>query len=337
MADGAVTKVLNRLVADGSELGLQCAAYQDGRLVVDAWAGVADPDTGRSVDGQTLFWASSTAKGVSATCLHVLAERGQIDYAAPVCAYWPEFAANGKGGVTVQQVLSHTAGVPYPADGMGLLDFVDWDRTVAGIANLPLAWAPGTKTGYHNYTFGFIVGELVRRVDGRPIADFLQQEICGPLGIDSLFLGVPETDLARVATRVPDNEFNRPDVRKATIPSSGLFTSARALARFFALLAEGGALDGVSLLTPDRIRMVSQIQTFEMDEIYHVKVKRGLGYRLGDDTGPGAGPAALGHVGAGMFGYADPERRLAVAFVKNSFTNAASWNAAETAVKAMAF
>src|SRR4051812_41910644 len=92
----AVRAALERLVADGSELGLQCAAYQDGQLVVDTWAGVADPDAGRSVDGQTLFWASSTAKGVTATCLHVLAERGKVDYAAPVCAYWPEFAANGK-------------------------------------------------------------------------------------------------------------------------------------------------------------------------------------------------------------------------------------------------
>lgn len=334
-ANAAVTAALHRLVGDGAELGLQCAAYQDGRLIVDAWAGVADPDSGRNVDGQTLFWASSTAKGVAATCLHVLAERGQVDYAAPVCTYWPEFAANGKASVTVQQVLSHTAGVPYPADGMELADFVDWDRTIAGIAGLPLAWAPGTKTGYHNYTFGFIVGELVRRIDGRSIADFLQQEICEPLGIDSLFLGVPASDLERVATRVPDNGFNRRELRQATIPSSGLFTSARALAQFYAMLAEGGALDGVSLLTPARIAMVSQIQTFEMDEIYHVKVKRGLGYRLGDDTGPGAGPTALGHVGAGMFGYADPERRLSVAFVKNSFTSAAAWSAAEIAVDAM--
>jgi CubicO group peptidase (beta-lactamase class C family) len=330
-----VQAVLDHLVADGPDLGLQVAAYKDGRLVVDAWAGVADPPTAAPVDGQTLFWASSTGKGIAATCIHVLAERGKLDYEAPVARYWPEFGANGKGTVTVRQVLSHTAGIPYPPPGFDLAAFVDWDRTCEGIAQLPLAWTPGTKTGYHNYTFGFIVGELVRRIDGRHIQRFLQEELCQPLGVDSLFFGVPDADLARVATRVPDNEFNRTEIRQACIPSSGLFVNARSLARFYAMLAMGGELDGVRLLSADRIRAVAEVQTHEMDEIYHVTVKRGLGYRLGDDTGPGAGPAALGHVGAGMFGYADPETRFSIGFVKSYVNSVAGWAAADAVVGAL--
>jgi CubicO group peptidase (beta-lactamase class C family) len=237
--------------------------------------------------------------------------------------------------VLVRHVLSHTAGVPLPPPGADLSTFVDWDKTCQGIADLPLSWEPGTKIGYHNYTFGFIVGELVRRVDGRPIQRFLQEELCQPLGIDSLFFGVPDADLPRVATRTPDSEFNRTELRQACIPSSGLFVNARSLARFYAMLALGGELDGVRLLSPERIRAAAQIQTYDMDEIYKVKVKRGLGYRLGDDTGPSAGPNALGHVGAGMFGYADPDARVSIGFVKNFVDSANGWAAAEAVVRAL--
>src|SRR5579859_4699442 len=118
---------MNGLVGDGPELGLQVAAYRNGDLVIDAWAGVADPVSGRPVDGQSLFWASSTGKGVAATCAHLLAERGLLDYEAPVSSYWPPFGANGKAAVTVRQVLSHTAGVPYPPAGFDLPALVDWE------------------------------------------------------------------------------------------------------------------------------------------------------------------------------------------------------------------
>jgi CubicO group peptidase (beta-lactamase class C family) len=315
-----VQQLLDQLVADGPELGLQVAAYLDGEPVVDAWAGYADPDRTRPIDGQTLFTASSTGKGPAASCVHLLAERGKIDYEAPVCSYWPEFGANGKDHVTVRHVLSHKAGVPNPPEGFDTAMMIDWDRTCAGIAALPLLFEPGTRTAYHNYTFGYIVGELVRRVDGRPLPRFLQDEVCQPQGVDSLFFGVPASELARVATRVPDNDFNRDDVRQACIPSSGLITNARSLARHYALLNR--------LLSPERIAIATELQTDEMDELWHVRVKRSLGYRLGDDTGPGAGPKAFGHVGAAMFGYSDPERRFAMAFVKNYIDSQSGWGVA---------
>jgi CubicO group peptidase (beta-lactamase class C family) len=325
--------VLDQLIADGAEVGLQLAAYVRGELVVDTWAGLADPASGRPVDGETLFNVSSCGKGVAATCLHMLADRGQIDYDTPVAHYWPEFAAHGKAEVTVRHVLAHSSGIPHSPPGFGPELLVDWDRMCAAIADLQPIFEPGTKTAYQAVNYGFIVGELVRRVDGRTIGEFLRQEIGQPLGADSMFFGAPESELSRVATisgtaaprarsdvpapTVTPETFNRDDIRMAAIPSSGGIMSARALARHYALLAQGGTLDGVRLLSAERIRLATELQTDAVDELYKQAIKRSLGYRLGDDAGPGAGPAAFGHVGNGMFAYADPERQFAVAYLRN--------------------
>ena len=153
-----------------------------------------------------------------------------------MCTYWPEFGERGKTHVTVRHVLSHKAGVPYPPEGFDTAMMIDWDRMCAGIADLPLSFEPGTLTAYHNYTYGYLVGEIVRRIDGRPLPQFLQEEVCGPQGVDSLFFGVPASELGRVATRAPDNDFNRPEVQQACIPSSGMITNARSLARHYATL-----------------------------------------------------------------------------------------------------
>jgi CubicO group peptidase (beta-lactamase class C family) len=332
-ANQQVQSVLNELVEAGPELGLQAAAYVHGELVVDAWAGRMDETSGRAVDGQTLFNISSCGKGVAATCLHILADRGQVDYDSPVAKYWPAFAAGGKSAVTVRHVLSHRSGIPHTPPGYGPEMLVDWDRMCAGIANLEPIFEPGTKTAYQAVNFGFIVGEIIRRVDGRRIGDFLAQEIGEPLGADSLFFGVPAAALERVATlkegpnaggpanrpapTVSAATFNRDDVRQAAIPSSGGIMNARSLARHYAVLAQGGTLDGVRLLSPERIRVASELQTDQVDELYHVAIKRSLGYRLGNDTGPGAGPHAFGHVGNGMFAYADSDQQFAIALLRN--------------------
>ena len=334
-----VQAVLDHLVTDESEVGVQVAAYLNGRLVIDAWAGSADPASHRAVDGDTLFNVSSCGKGVAATCLHVLADRGRIEYDAPVAEYWPEFAARGKAQITVRHVLAHRSGIPYSPPVYGPRLLVDWDRMCSAIADLEPIFQPGTKTAYQAVNFGFIIGELVRRVDGRPIGQFVRDEIGQALHADSIFFGVPRSELARVAvisgaapprarsdvpspTVVPET-FNRDEVRMAVIPSSGGIMTARGLAKHYALLAEGGTLDGVHLLTAERIRLAAELQTDAVDELYQQAIRRSLGYRLGDDTGPGAGPSAFGHVGNGMFGYADPERHFAVAFLRN-YAGAAS-------------
>jgi len=165
-ARASVGSLLEKLVSGGEELGLQVAAYHNGRLVVDAWAGLADAATGRAVDGDTLFTVFSTTKGIVYTAIHMLAERGLLDYDDPVSRYWPAFAARGKGSVTIRQVLDHSAGVPQMPEGATPEDICDWDRICAAIAELPLLWEPGTRTGYHAFTIGWILGEVLQ--DRRP-------------------------------------------------------------------------------------------------------------------------------------------------------------------------
>ena len=344
-ANDKVRGVLVSLVEDTPEIGLQVAAYHNGKLVIDAWAGMADPATGRPVDGDTLFMLSSTTKGVTATCMHVCVEKHKLSYDMPIVEVWPEFGAHGKESATLRMALAHQTGVPQTPVGYSPAEWLpDWDRMCRGIADLTPMFPIGERTAYHSLNYGHINGEILRRVDGRSIAQFLEEEVCDPLGLDGAYLGVPDSELRRVAVLTdappPPAEyearmvgepagsrvaevFNRREVVQASVPASGGLFSARALARHYAMLADWGELDGVRVLPEARIRAGIELQSFEMDEIYRVRVRRALGYRRGRDTGPLASPDAFGHVGGGgSFGYADPARRLAIGFAKNYFTYA---------------
>jgi CubicO group peptidase (beta-lactamase class C family) len=343
-ADGQarVRAVLQDLVRTGPEIGLQVAAYRNGKLVVDAWAGLADLARNTKVDGDTIFMLSSTTKGVTSTCMHILVERHKLDYDMPIVKVWPEFGAHGKDKATLRHALSHQTGVPQTPVGYTPDWLADWDRMCRGIADLAPMFPIGQRTAYHSLNFGFINGEILRRVDGRTIGRFLQDEVCRPLKIDGLYLGVPDRELHRVAVLTDGPPapaeydasmvgepagshvaaaFNRPDVIKAAIPGSGGIMSARGLARHYAMLANWGELDGVRILPEARVRAAIELQSFEWDEVYKVRVRRSLGYRRGRDCGPLASPDAFGHVGGGgSFGYADPARGLAIGLSKNYFT-----------------
>ncbi len=336
-----VRAFLDDLVASGVERGIQVAAYLDGECVVDAWAGVADPTTGRPVDGETLFTVFSCSKGITATAIHLLAQRGLFNYDDPIATYWPEFAANGKAAVTIRQALSHTAGIPQlPAD----VSVTDWDGMSRAIADLTPLWEPGTQSGYHSLTFGWILGELARRVDGRPIERIVAEDICAPLSIRSLFFGIPDDVEPRVATlendasviaapdpppdslaarigrgsRQNDEKYNRPEVRRAVIPAGGGITNARSLARHYAALI-GNGVDGVRLLPPDRVRQATALQVDGKDAVLGTTIRRGLGYMLGGPGMPmGQRVTAFGHRGyGGTVGFADPDYRFAFALTKN--------------------
>jgi CubicO group peptidase (beta-lactamase class C family) len=343
-ASAKIKALLEEIVRDTPEIGLQVAAYLDGMLVVDAWAGMADEAARKPVDGDTMFMLSSTTKGITSTCMHVLVEKHKLDYNMPIVKVWPEFGANGKGNATLRHALAHQTGVPQTPVGYTPDWLADWDRMCRGIAELKPMYPIGQRTAYHSLNFGYINGEILRRVDGRPIGRFLQEEVCKPLGINGLYLGVPDSELPRVAvlTDAPPapadydarmvgepagslvaQVFNRRDVQKAAIPGSGGIMSARGLARHYAMLANWGELDGVRIMPEARIRAGIELQSFEWDEVYWVRVRRSLGYRRGSDTGPLASPDAFGHVGGGgSFGYADPSKRLAIGFAKNYFTYA---------------
>lgn len=335
---------IDELTGSGAELGLQVAAYFDGRQVLDVWSGRTDPTSDTAVDGDTLFTVFSSTKGVTATVIHLLAERGQLHYDDPIASCWPEFGAAGKEEISIRQALAHTSGIPQMPDGIGLAELGNWDQICQGIAALSPLWKPGTETGYHALTYGWILGEVARRVDGRPIAAIVQAEICRPLGIeDSLFFGLPDEVEPRVATLLngpPPPEpsptdalmsraipptvanfarvFNRPEVRRASIPGAGGITSARALARHYAALI-GDGVGGVRLLSPETIRQATELQTEQVDVVLGEAQPRGLGWVLGNPASAmGRRRTAFGHRGAGgSIGFADPEYRFAFALTKN--------------------
>jgi CubicO group peptidase (beta-lactamase class C family) len=343
-ANDKVRAVLETIVRDTPEIGLQVAAYLNGKLAIDAWAGMADEAKKSPVDGDTMFMLSSTTKGITATCMHLFVEKHKLSYDMPIVKVWPEFGENGKDNATLRHALSHQTGVPQTPVGYTPDWLPDWDRMCKGIAALKPMYPIGQRTAYHSLNYGYINGEILRRVDGRTIAQFLQEEICKPLGINGLYLGVPDRELHRVATLTdappapPDYDarmvgepagsyvakvFNRKEVQQASIPGSGGIMSARGVARHYAMLASWGELDGVRVLPEARVRAGIELQTFEWDEVYWVRVRRSLGYRRGRDTGPLASEEAFGHVGGGgSFGYADPARRLGIGFAKNYFNYA---------------
>jgi CubicO group peptidase (beta-lactamase class C family) len=348
-----VQETADQLVESGAERGLQVAVYRDGRQVVDVVAGVADPDSGRPVDPGTVFYNFSILKGATATIVHRLVERGLFGYDTPVAEPWPEFAANGKQAVTVRQVLDHTAGVPGVPLDTTVEDLCDWDRMCAAIAGAELWWEPGTKVGYHAYTFGYILGEVVRRATGKPISEVLREDVAAPLGMaDERWFGMPPATqhrLARLedepgaaeqaaefmasmppdlpmfrsapAALFPNADFgNRPDILAADIPAGGK-TSARAVARMYAALL--GEVDGVRLLSPERLAEVTAVSSSGPDEVFGMPTAWGLGYGIGgvdDDAERATTVFGTGGVG-GSFACGDTATGVAWAVTKNRVSN----------------
>lgn len=343
-----VQKAIDQLVESGAERGIQVAVYRHGQMVTDAVAGVADPDTGRPVGSDTPFYNFSIVKGATSTVAHVLAEQGLFEYDTSIVELWPEFGAHGKHGVTVRHVLNHSAGVPGIPPDTTPEDLCDWDRMCAAIADAELWWEPGTKLGYHAYTFGYIVGEITRRTTGKTISQVLRERVSGPLGVpDELYFGMPENEHHRLArledapgaadmmsAMLPDLPMfkagpptvfptaqlgNRTDILTADIPAGGK-TSARAIARMYAALL--GDIDGVRLIPPDRLREATAVSMSGVDQVFGMPSAWGLGYSIGL---PGStaldAPTAFGVGGAGgSFAYADAATGIAFALTKNRLT-----------------
>jgi CubicO group peptidase (beta-lactamase class C family) len=338
-------RMLESLVSQGRERGVQLAVYYQGKLVVDAFAGIADPATGQRVDGETLFPVFSATKAIAATLVHQLVERGLVSYDTPIAELWPGFAAHGKSGITVRHALGHTAGLQYMPMGTGYRELDDWGTMCRLMADMTPASGPGEQQVYHAVTFSWLVGEVACRVTGRTFGELLDEQINRPLGIDSLFVGIPDEVESRVAIldeifepgKEPSTEtnaqqtvagwlmplhtmMNRPDARRACIPASNGIMNARSLARHYAALLPGG-VDGVELLPPARVRqatMVHEPKVPPAEGPRHIS----LGYFVGAEGADwGSRSTIFGHGGyGGAIGFADPERGLAVGFTKNLYS-----------------
>ena len=333
-----VQRLFDRLVAENKERGLQAAVYFRGDLIVDAVAGHTAAEGGAKVTSDTLFPVFSCGKGVTATLIHRLVDRGVLAYGQPVASVWPEFAANGKAGVTLQHVLNHTAGLHLIAPDLGYDRMCDWETVCAEMAAMTPAWDPGSQREYHAITQGWILGGMACRATGKTFDQLLEDEIRVPLGLKNMFIGIPDAVEPRVAVLEeigPEQEFpavdypqsipnwvqplyrfmNRPDVRRACIPASNGIMTAHDLARHYAALCPGG-VDGVELLPPSRLkRALEQVDA----TVPTTMGPRGLGYGLGEEgAAMGTRPTCFGHGGfGGSLGFADLDHGLAVGFVRN--------------------
>ena len=337
------------------DVGAAFSLYLGGEKVVDLWAGCADEATGRPWEQDTLQLVFSTTKGATAACAHLLAQRGELDLDAPVCEYWPEFKAEGKDAVPVRWLLSHRAGLPVLDAKLTPAEALAWDPVIEALAAQRPVWPPGTAHGYHALTYGWLVGEVVRRISGRSLGRFFADEIADPLGLE-FWIGLPAAEEGRVSrlntltlpdpppdlSVLPDEiraiaqafldpdsmtnralnvtsppmDWNSPEVHAAEVPAANGICTARSLARFYAGLI--GEVDGVRILTPETVRTATVEQSNGPDRVLLAPTRFGLGYFLPSPFEPLAGPASFGHAGAGgSLGFADPDTGVAFGYVMN--------------------
>lgn len=329
------------------EVGAAVCVYRHGRKVVDLWGGLADHVSGRPWRRDTIVSVFSSTKGVTAIGANLAIERGLLDPDAPVARYWPEFAAAGKGHITVRQVLSHQAGVPLVDGDFTLDEALAWDPVVEALAAQPPIWEPGTRHGYHMRTYGWLVGELLRRTTGVSPGTFLRTEVTEPLGVD-FWVGLPEREEPRVARLVPpanslkealepfgdslllarvfsnpgdlfdyDELWNTRRLRACELPSSNGVGDARGLARLYASCI-GDGVDGRRTLEPGTVEAATVEQVRGPDAVLMIESAFGLGFMLGKSFGAANPSTCFGHAGAGgSLAFADPLSGVAFGYVMN--------------------
>lgn len=328
--------------AAGEELGARFSLVEAGETVLDLWAGSADRKGTKAFDQRTLVPVFSTTKAMAALLIARLVDQGKLDYRQTVASVWPEFGQAGKEAVTVEQAISHQAGLSGFPDEMDPVTWFDWDAICAKLAAMAPMWPPGTASGYHPITVGYIVGEIFRRVDGRTMGQALREDIARPFGLD-LWMGVPETEAGRVAelqrpSALPDfGEVNEPtraafltpwsaaagkpqaEWRALPIPSTNGHATAEALARLMGALANDGWLDGEQILSPALIAEAARERIRGQDLVLPFVMSWGAGFMRNETEHPwGPGDQTFGHSGwGGSCAFADPERKLGGAYAMN--------------------
>jgi CubicO group peptidase (beta-lactamase class C family) len=303
---GAVRDALARNLDSGEELGASLVLDIDGDLVIDLWGGFRDEARTVPWSEQTITNVWSSTKTVTSLAALMLADRGQLDVDAPVAAYWPEFAAAGKRDVLIRHVMSHASGVSGLDQPAVAEDLYDWDTATSRMAAQAPWWEPGTASGYHALNYGHLVGEVVRRISGQTLKQFVADEIAGPLGAD-FQIGAAEADWGRIADVVPPPPLpfdlgalppdsvpvrtltgpaveaqvaNTPGWRRADMGAVNGHGNARSVARILSVLARGGEVDGVRLLGQETIDLIFREQQNGPDLVLGVPLRFGIGYGL---------------------------------------------------------
>ena len=343
------------------EVGAAFSLYHRGKKVVDLWGGVADVETGRPWAEDSIVMVFSSTKGATAICAHLLAQRGELDLDAPVAEYWPEFAAGGKQDIPVRWLLSHQVGLPVFDNPLTPQEFLAWEPPVKALAAQSPVWEPGTTHGYHAGSYGWLVGEVVRRITGKTLGTFFADEVAGPLGLD-FWIGLPESEESRVvpmieidlqevgveeqaltdrrrdlldASRDPDSLLARPSTtgplnpntrafRAAELPAGNGIADARSLARMYASLI-GDGVDGVRILNEETVTRATAEQSNGRDAVLQIQTRFGLGFELNLPHGHLGQEGAFGHSGAGgSLGFADPKAEIAFGYAMNKMQLVAS-------------
>ena len=338
------------------EVGASVCLVHEGRTVLDLWGGIADKATGRPWERDTVSIVFSCTKGATALCAHILSSRGQLDLEAPVAELWPEFAGNGKEQATTRMMLDHSVGVPALRDPVKPDCMTDWAYMTERLAAEAPFWEPGIRNGYHALTFGFTVGEMIRRASGKSVGSFFQEAVAGPLGLD-FWIGLPEAIEPRVApiirrlevpkeptpffiammndaTSIPNrfvfNSGNWSTIgmnsragRAAEVPAANGITNARGLAGMYAPLATGGGslVDAATLSRMEEVAMATHFDATLMQPTrFALGFMKSMDNRRRRPGGDSAilGRCAYGHVGAGgSIGFADPDCGLGFGYSMN--------------------
>jgi CubicO group peptidase (beta-lactamase class C family) len=352
-----VAEAFARAFEGRPNMGGALAIRHQGREVVNLWGGIADTRSGDLWSQRTASVVFSCSKGLVSILVAQLVEEGWLDYDAPVARYWPEFAQNGKADITVRQMLGHQAGLSALSDDLAFEDILDWDTVVGHLERQAPLWSPGTGYAYHALTHGWLAGELIRRVTGRPIGAVFNERIAARLGV-SAWIGLPPTfggqvahlsvapDLATLwanetaldtaatpnlpyramtlghalpaALVTPDGGFNDPRLQQAEIPGAGGIATASALAAIWSATVRPTA--GVRLLTPQTVELATQTVT-EGPPVFNPAPpysRWGMGFQLDSEARRYLTPHSFGHDGAGgQSAFADPELGVGFAFITN--------------------
>jgi CubicO group peptidase (beta-lactamase class C family) len=330
MADGSVQGLVHDKYAgareafeanlsSGADIGASFCATVEGETVVDLWGGFVDEARTRAWERDTIVNVYSTTKTMTALTALLLADRGELDFDAPVARYWPQFAANGKEAVKVSHLMSHSAGLSGWKEPLAKEDLYDWDKATSLLAAQAPFWEPGTAPGYHGLTQGYLVGEVVRRITGKTLGTVFREEIAQPLGAD-FHIGLPASEDARVAELIPPppaeaglsagaqselqaNMSDNPPLevsetrtrawRGAEIPAAGGTGNARSVAEIQAVLANGGVAKGKRILSEAGCRKALELQIEGTDLILGIPARFGMGFGLAGGAVPMPNPNTI--------------------------------------------